>query len=202
MIARSSIAISGPTALREGWSVSTRSSSAPLRLADLTAAAKVVVRGDPAALSGILCENGRSRREDDRLLVGSGPDAWLVLASPGGGARVVSRLEEQLAAVTGLVSVVDVTHAYVLLRLGGEDAHRTLEKVCAIDLSDRATPDGASFVSRVANLRVTVVRDDLDGERSYLLASDRSSGQFLLDALLDAGREFDIDVTGYPEKDI
>jgi hypothetical protein len=42
-----------------------------------------------------------------------------------------------------------------------------------------------------------VVRDDRDGAASYLLHFERSSGQFLFDALLDAGREFDVDVGGF-----
>lgn len=202
MIARSPIATREPSAVRAGWRVSTRASEAPLRLADLSAVAKVLVRGEPAALSPLLCPNGGSRLDEGRLLVGTGPDSWLVLAPAGSGDDVASSLTETLAHAGGLVSVVDVTHAHVLLRLTGERSDRTLEKLCAVDLSDRATPDGACFVSRVANVLATVVRRDVTGERSYLIVSDRSSGQFLLDALLDGGREFDIDVTGYPEKEI
>ena len=37
--------------------------------------------------------------------------------------------------------------------------------------------------------------------RSYLLGCDASFGRYLFDTLLDAGREFDIDVDGFPEED-
>jgi glycine cleavage system aminomethyltransferase T len=52
----------------------------------------------------------------------------------------------------------------------------------------------------VAEVATDVVRDDVrsTGERSYLLHCERSSGQYLFDALLDAGREFGVQVDGGP----
>jgi sarcosine oxidase gamma subunit len=72
-----------------------------------------------------------------------------------------------------------------------------LAKVCGIDLSEEVTPKGAAFRSSVAKLVTDVVRDDLESERSYLLHCERSSGQYLFDALLDAGEEFGIEVDGF-----
>ncbi len=37
---------------------------------------------------------------------------------------------------------------------------------------------------------MTITRDDVEGERSYVLLVDRSYGQSLYDVLLDAGTEF------------
>ncbi|HTW99877.1 MAG TPA: hypothetical protein VMD59_13930, partial [Acidimicrobiales bacterium] len=96
-----------------------------------------------------------------------------------------------------LVSAVDVTHQHVLLRVTGEQAALLLQKLCAVDLGDRAAPDGTAFRSSLARVHTAVVRDDRAGERSYLLASDRSSGQYLLGVLLDAGEELGAGVTGY-----
>lgn len=42
-----------------------------------------------------------------------------------------------------------------------------------------------------------VVRDDHAGARSYLLHCERSSGQYLFDALLDAGAASGLEVTGF-----
>jgi glycine cleavage system aminomethyltransferase T len=50
----------------------------------------------------------------------------------------------------------------------------------------------------VANLVTDVVRVDRDGLPSYLLHCERSSGQYLFDTLLDAGREFGIEIDGCP----
>ena len=79
----------------------------------------------------------------------------------------------------------------------GANAPRLLEKVCAIDLDDRSTPDGSAFRSSVAKLVTDVVREDDVGVRSYWLHCEWSSGQFLFDALLDAGNEFDAEVDGW-----
>jgi glycine cleavage system aminomethyltransferase T len=51
----------------------------------------------------------------------------------------------------------------------------------------------------VARLVTDVVRDDIDGARSYLLHCETSSGRYLFEALLDAGGEFGIDVDGFSE---
>ena len=76
------------------------------------------------------------------------------------------------------------------MRLSGSSAASVLAKVCGIDLSDDVTPDGAAFRTSVAALATDVIRDDLGGTRSYLLHCERSSGQYLFDALLRAGAEF------------
>lgn len=52
-------------------------------------------------------------------------------------------------------------------------------------------------LDRAHNVVTDVVRDDSEGRRSYLLHFERSYGQYLFDALLDAGREFGIDVDGF-----
>jgi len=140
------------------------------------------------------------RNSSGNLVVGTGPDEWLVLGPAGSVEAVLAGLEG--TGQSELATVLDVTHGGVLFRLTGADAHRLLEKVCAIDFSEDVTPDGAVFRSSVARITTEVIRDDVAGVRSYLLHSDRSSGQYQLDALLDAGGEFNIGVDGYPDKEI
>jgi heterotetrameric sarcosine oxidase gamma subunit len=121
--------------------------------------------------------------------VGSGPGEWTILALPNAAIDV---------AVAGFAAVIDITHGRALVRLTGASAPQLLAKVCAIDLSDAMCPDGAAFRGTVANVVSDVVRQDSAGIRSYLIHCERSIGQFLFDALLDAGAEFGIDVDGYP----
>jgi glycine cleavage system aminomethyltransferase T len=59
------------------------------------------------------------------------------------------------------------------------------------------TPDGAAFRTSVASLATDVIRDDLGGTRSYLLHCERSSGQYLFDALRTAGAEFNVEINGF-----
>jgi heterotetrameric sarcosine oxidase gamma subunit len=118
-----------------------------------------------------------------------------LLAAPGTSAAVTQRVEE--VQDEGLVSPFDATHGRALVRITGPRAPDLLAKVCAIDFSEAVTPNGAAFRSSVAKLVTDVVRDDRDEEISYLLHCERSSGQYLFDALVDAGDEFGIEVDGF-----
>lgn len=183
--------------------------------------AKVAVRADPDGETArrLSVPLGRAARDErGTLVVGSGPGEWLLLGAPGQAAAIAGRVAS--AADTGLVTIIDSTHARALVRVTGADAARMLSKVCAIDLSDDVTPDGAAFRSYVAAVVTDVVRDDVSSEmreanpsessgdgvsqpeaakraRSYLLHCERSSGQYLFDCLLDGGAEFGIEVEGF-----
>jgi len=197
-VARSPIAPVPPTTVEHGWEVSARRSTAELKITDCTSLAKILVLastdGELAHALGV--PFGRAARDaHGTLIVGSGPGEWLLLSTPGTGAAVTERVEQ--IQDEGLVSVLDATHGRALVRITGTRAPDLLAKVCAIDLAEEVTPNGAAFRSSVAKLVTDVVRDDLDGERSYLLHCERSSGQYLFDALIDAGDEYDIEVDGF-----
>jgi heterotetrameric sarcosine oxidase gamma subunit len=197
-IARSPISPAPPVAVEHGWEVSTRRTDADLRIMDCTLLAKVLVlastNGEVARALGV--PFGRAARDErGTLVVGSGPGEWLLLAPPGARAEVAGRVKG--VSDGGLVSVLDATHGRALMRITGAKTVDLLAKVCGIDLSEEVTPAGAAFRSSVAKLVTDVVRDDLDGERSYLLHCERSTGQYLFDALIDAGDEFGIEVEGF-----
>ena len=197
-VARSPIAVPGPRSVVGRWEVSTRRSSAPLRLADASPLAKVSIRAQPdgafAAALGVRFR--RSRREDGVLTVGSGPGEWLLIGAP----DTAPGLTEQVRALAAgeFVTTVDLTHGRALMRLTGHAAAQALSKVCAVDLSDAVTPASAAFRSSVAKVTTDVVRDDAGGggDRSYLLHCERSAGQYLFECLLDAGKEFGVEPTG------
>jgi heterotetrameric sarcosine oxidase gamma subunit len=201
-IARSPIAPVPPTTIEHGWEVSARRSTAELKITDCTPLAKVLVLGptDGEIARALGVPFGRAARDmHGTLVVGSGPGEWLLLAAPGTSAAVRERMEQ--VQDEGLVSVFDATHGRALMRIMGARAPDLLAKVCAIDFSEAITPDGAAFRSSVAKLVTDVVRDDRDGEISYLLHCERSSGQYLFDALIDAGDEFGIEVDGFADPD-
>jgi sarcosine oxidase, subunit alpha len=197
-VARSPISPAPPVTVEHGWEISARRSGAGLRIMDCTPLAKVLVRastdGEVARTLGV--PFGRAARDEHgTLVVGSGPGEWLLLAPPEANAAVAKGVEE--GQDDELVSVFDATHGRALVRITGARAADLLAKVCGVDLSDEVTPDGAAFRSSVAKLVTDVVRDDQDGVRSYLLHCERSSGQYLFDALIDAGDEFGIEVEGF-----
>jgi heterotetrameric sarcosine oxidase gamma subunit len=152
-------------------------------LIDRTGQAVVLVRASPGGevAAGLGVPPGRAARTGDgTLVVRTAPDAWLLLAGPASRFRPIEAAGE-------FVNVFDLTHGYALLRLTGRDAAGVLARVCAIDLSDAASPDGTAFRALVAGLAATVVRDDgAAGARSYLVACDRSYSGYLVDVLTDA----------------
>ncbi|MHB1508432.1 MAG: sarcosine oxidase subunit gamma [Acidimicrobiales bacterium] len=202
MVARSPITARGPVGRAHGWEVSTAAGKGGLELCDLSPYAKVVVRaGARSKAAEVLgCPLGRARRVPDGTLVaGTGPGEWLLFS----GAGTWPLLADEVGGGKSddLTTVVDVTHGGFLIRLSGAESRRVLEKVCAIDLSDGVTPDGAVFRSSVARIVCDVIRDDDGDVCSYLLHGDRSAGQYLFDAVLDAGSEFSIGISGYKEKE-
>jgi heterotetrameric sarcosine oxidase gamma subunit len=199
-LARSPIRPPEPLIVMAGWEVSGRRAAGALTLTDCTPLAKILVRAPAGgqAAAELAAPLGRARRnEAGVLVVGSGPGEWLLIAPPGQ-ADVAARLDDLAGRVPGeVVSVTDLTHGRAMIRLTGQNAADVLSAVCGIDLSDAVTPDGAAFRSSVAALATDVIRDDVAGVRSYLLHCERSSGQYLFDALLSAGRDLGIEIDGF-----
>lgn len=201
LLARSPIMPLPPLVVAEGWEVSGRRSDAALRLSDCTPLAKLLARGDAQgrfrARFGVGFGAARLLGPD-LLAIGWGPGEWTLLGPPGAEARLASVAALGRDDGSGeFLSVVEVTHGHALMRLAGAAAAALLAKICAIDFSDGVTPDGAAFRSSVAKLVAEVVRHDCDGEPAYLLQCDRAFGQYLFDAVLDAGTEFGIEVDGF-----
>ena len=166
--------------------------SGDLVLADASATVKWLVRasGSPnAAAERLGAPFGSSRTvAGGALVLGSRPGEWVVL----GTADTVAETVEGLDGLdsSDFVTALDWTHGRALFRVTGDLAPRMLEKVCSLDWSDPMTPDGAVASASVAKVTCDVARDDVDGTRSYLVFCDRSFGQYLFDALIDAGDEF------------
>lgn len=175
-------------------------SAGALRMSDLSLLAKIVIHGPigGAVQDALGVGFGRIGRPSTgplsgALVIGSRPGEWLVLGAEGSGRHLLDATERAVPAIDQFVSRVDVTSGRALLRLTGAAAPALLAKVCAINLSDGVVPDGAVFRSSVARVVAEVVRDDVDdgsAGRSYLIHCERSQGQYLADALIDAGREF------------
>jgi heterotetrameric sarcosine oxidase gamma subunit len=198
-VARSPIPPAPPVGFVAGWEVSLARVEAPLTLADATPLAKVLVRARPGGTVDTALDTpfGAARRHDAGLTAGSGPGEWLSLGAPGTGPQLADRWRTTVD--DDLVSVIDVTSGRAALRLTGWPVAALLAKVCALDLAVAA--DGSAFRSSVAKVAALIVRDDRQGTPSYLLVCDRSYGRYLAEALLDAGGEFGIAMTGLDVED-
>lgn len=200
-IARSPITPAEPITVSDGWEVSARRATAMLTVTDCTPLAKFQVRAPVSGQGATILSIpfGRAARgADGVLIVGSAPGEWLLIGPPGDGKAIAAQLEDLVGRVSDeLVTFADLTHGRALMRVTGSSAVELLANICGADLSDDMTPDGAALRSSVAAVATDIIRDDRDGVRSYLVHCERSSGQYLFDALLDAGRDFGIEIDGF-----
>jgi heterotetrameric sarcosine oxidase gamma subunit len=202
-VARSPVRQAPPLKRVGDWEVSGRRSQASLRLTDLSPLAKVAVRvGSSVTVGqGPSVGFGRAQRDDaGNLVIGAAPGEWLVLGRSGRQHVVQGQFES--IGRESFTTVIDLTHAYALVRLTGDQARSVLSKLCPVDLSARTAPNGTALRTAVAGLALGVVRDDTGDQTSFLCYCERSSGQYLFDVLLDAGAEFAVDVDGYPDDEI
>jgi heterotetrameric sarcosine oxidase gamma subunit len=186
----------------DGWEVSgARAVGAALTLTDCTPLTKLQFRapvgGRAAQALGV--PFGRAARDAaGTLVVGSGPGEWLLLGPPGRAGELAAGLEQIIEQAPGESATwVDLTHGRALMRINGRPAAVVLGRLCGVDLADDTVPAGAAFRSSVASLATDVIRDDRDGIPGYLLHCERSSGQYLFDAVLSAGADFGIAIDGF-----
>lgn len=166
-------------------------SDAELALRDLSATHKTLIRADIDSLTAadLGASFGQSRTADGVFIAGSRPGEWLLFGLSDQVSSVLSSVDD-----SGHCSVIDFTHGRALFRLTGAASAGVLEKLCSIDWADAMMPDGAVVSASVAKVGCDIVRQDEAGVRSYLILSDRSSAQYLFDAILDAGAEFNMAV--------
>ena len=162
-----------------------------LTLADLSELTKQIVRADSGTVAAdqLAVAFGSSRVDGDVVVLGQRPGEFMVVGTSTATTLLVEGLDR-----SGHVSVIDHTHSRAMFRLTGLEAPATLEKLCSVDWSDRMMPNGAVVSASLAKVGCDIARHDRGTDRSYLIACDRSFGQYLFDAIIDAGNEFDISV--------
>jgi heterotetrameric sarcosine oxidase gamma subunit len=209
-LARSPIPPAPPVTILEGWEVSRRQTSAALRLSDLTACTKLLLRGPhaAAAVANLPPLGAALRGASGWLTIAFIPHQWLLLGGPGAAAPALSASPNG-AALSSPPAITDLTHARVALRLAGADSARLLSKLCAIDFESTSFPDLRALRSSVAKVPCDIVRHDIEYSAgpsaedntttllSYLILCDRPAGKYIFDALIDAGQEYKIDIEGF-----
>ena len=112
-------------------------------------------------------ELGTAGHQPPGLVLSVAPGEWIVIGTrPAGG------------------DVVDLTHVRAAFRLTGPGAPDLLATVCALDLGDEMTPNGSAARTLVVAVATEIVRDDVDGEPSYLLLMSRSFARSVWERLV------------------
>ena len=140
---------------------------------------------------GFLVDDGVAVRLDD--------DHFLMHTTSGGAERVAGLLEEWLQTewMALKVFVTPVTEQWSQFALAGPDARKVLEKLEGdIDLSGPGFPYMSMQRGNIGGSPVRAYRISFSGELSFELATPAGYGRALWEGILDAGREFGIEVYG------
>jgi sarcosine oxidase subunit alpha len=135
---------------------------------------------------GIVLDDGTTSRLDS--------DHFLMTTTTAKSAHVVRQLEFLLQVVWPDLDVhlVQVTEDWAQVALAGPRSREVLARVTDLDVSDAALPFMAARACTLAGVPSRVFRISFSGELAYELAVPADYGPHLWQALLEAGRPFDL----------
>jgi sarcosine oxidase subunit alpha len=136
---------------------------------------------------------------DDGVTVRLGEDHFLMHTTSGGADRIAAWLEEWLQTewMTLKVFVTPVTEQWAQFAVAGPDARKVMQKLDGdMDFSAEAFPFMSMKQGTLASYPVRVYRISFSGELSFEVATPANFGRGLWDAIIEAGREFGLDVYG------
>ena len=136
---------------------------------------------------------------DDGTVVMQAPDRFIVTTTSGNAGRVVQWLEEwhQCEWPHMRLAIMPVTDAWATVSLAGPQARTILSKLSSdIDFSAAAFPHLAMREGHLLGIPTRAYRVSFTGELTYEINVPTASGQFLWDALLKAGADFELQPLG------
>lgn len=174
-------------------------------LIDISARGKLIIKGAHSHLVIAACfgevptKSGEFReiRSNRVLVVGLTSDEFLILTPPGMEKEWGTSLEVAITSQNVFVSVIDQTSGLVELSISGPKSRSVMTKLCALPFNSKDFPDLCVAQSSFAQVRTTILRHDRDESPAFELFADRSYGEYLWDAILDAGQEFGIQPVGW-----
>ena len=138
--------------------------------------------------NGVILDDGTvTRLADDRYFV----------TTTSGNADVIEEWFNWWNAGAGnCAHVVNVTAGYGAVNVAGPKARETLAKLTDIDLSPRAFRYMRSAQGEVAGVACLLLRIGFVGEAGWEVHFPAEHSEYMWDAIMDAGREFDISPFG------
>ena len=120
-------------------------------------------------------------------------DECLLLCEPVDIPKWTSLLTDGLA---GRVHLVDQTSGLAGIRITGPKSQGLLCKLSELDTSNEVFPNLICAQARFAEIHGTLIRTDLGPLPSYELLFPREFGEYMWDAIFEAGEEFDLAPVG------
>jgi sarcosine oxidase, subunit alpha len=171
-------------------------------LLDDSANGKVMVQGTAAAAALAAAWGTPALGIGEGAAAGPGgvyclrSDLYLVHMPAGAAQTAAAELLAAVATLDGLVTITDVTHGRVELRLIGPRSADLLSRLCGLDFHPQAFPNRSARYSSVAKTRQLVIRRDVGDLPAYTLVGGRSYAAYLWQTVLQAGVDLGVTPIG------
>ncbi len=129
---------------------------------------------------------------DDGTVARLGEEQFFLTTGSGSLELVEEWLDWWLAGSDRCVHVTDVTGGLAAVNLAGPKSREVLARLTDLDLSPQALPYLAAVQGKVAGIPVLILRIGFVGELGYEMHFPAEYGEYLWEALMEAGREFGI----------
>ena len=130
---------------------------------------------------------------DDGVACRIADEHFYVTATTSGAEAVYRQMTQWNAQWRLDLDIYNVTSAFAAVNLAGPDSRKVLEKLCLdVDLSATGFPYLAYREGRVADIPARLLRVGFVGELGYEIHVPTRFGEALWDALMEAGKDFDI----------
>lgn len=141
--------------------------------------------------------NTRGGIESDLTVTRLGEEHFRVITGSGFIANDLARIQMHADEKDGEVSIRDITREYACLALWGPKARDVLQKITNNDVSNEAYPYLTTKPIEINGAKVLAQRVSYAGELGWELYIPNNRAAMVWDLLLEAGREFDMELGGY-----
>lgn len=135
--------------------------------------------------------------ESDLTVTRLGEDYFWVITGSGFIANDLARIEMHVDEKDGEISIRDITRDFACLALWGPKARAVLEKITLNDVSNAAHPYLTTKLIQINGAKVYAQRVSYAGELGWELYIPNNRATLIWDMLIDAGKEFGLEVGGY-----
>ncbi len=124
-------------------------------------------------------------------------DLFSVITAPGDEESTAGAIESAAQSAGHRITVTVMTHGQASVRIIGPRVAEFMSKLCGLDFSPAAFPDGVAKRTSFAKTAQLVVRRDIGQLPAFTVVGARSSAAYVWETILEAGEEYGITPIGH-----
>lgn len=141
--------------------------------------------------------NTRGGIESDLTVTRLGEEYFWVITGSGFIANDLARLQMYVDENDGEIAIRDITQEFACLALWGPKSREVLKKITNDDISNEAHPYLMTKPININGAKVLAQRVSYAGELGWELYIPNNRATIVWDMLIEAGKEFDMELGGY-----